>query len=109
MAMDIRFHGACPDPERLSPRRLSHMHGLTMAAVRRDVAMRAQATRRACNAAFNGDKEGVFADYINNMMARPVVRMLNAPEPVENIESSDEADERALEHARRIFNRGNEN
>lgn len=107
--MDIRFHGVHPEPERLSPRRLSHMHGLMMAAVRRDVAMRAQATSLACGAGFGGDKEGVFAGYINRMMARPVVRMLNAPEPVENIESSDEADERALEHARRIFNRGNEN
>lgn len=109
MAMDIRFHGVHPEPERLSPRRLSHMHGLMMAAVRRDVAMRAQATSLACGAGFGGDKEGVFAGYINRMMARPVMRSLTAPEPVKNIESSSEADAYALEHARRFFNKGNSN
>lgn len=107
--MDLRLHGAHPSPERLSPRRLTHMHGLMMAAVRRDVAMRAQAMSLACGAGFGGDKEGVFAGYINRMMARPVMRALTAPEPVENIESSREADDHALEHARRFFNKGNPN
>lgn len=102
--MDIRLHGVHSYPERLSPRRLSHMHGLMMASVRRDLAMRAQAMSLACGVGFNGDKKGFFRNYINRMMSRVVFRKISEPEPYQNISSFEDAKAAALAHAQNFAN-----
>ena len=105
MAMDLRLLGIHPDPERLSPRVLSHMHGLAMAAHRRMVAINANAMMRACAAGFGGDKDRQFARFINQLMARPVIRSIEPEtETTENVADWDEGKAAAEAIAKKLLN-----
>lgn len=103
--MDVQMLGIHPDPYSLTPRKLTSLYLMGMASHRRFLAMQANAMMVACGAGFGAEgSEKVFARFINRLMARPVIRQLNAePDPTGNVTSWEEGKAAAEAMARRIL------
>lgn len=105
MAMDLRVYAGISCPEKMSPRRITHFHGLVMASKRRELAMQTNAMMMAVSAGFNGDKENHFSSFINGLYAKTVIKSMTEGDNYassQNIENDEEAQKSILEYAAKV-------